>query len=91
MSEPPCANWKNYGCMPSWRPPAIPPRLGHRELPQVRQGELRLRAAWSSRTRAAVLWTRLVPGSWTQGAASSRPGKWRRCGGNWSATSSSPR
>ena len=36
------------------------------------------------------LWIRSVPGSRTRGA-SSRPGKWRRCGGNWPATSSSPR
>ena len=54
----------------SWKAeagPAVPPLSavgdfrrgsGEPQLPQVREAELRVRAAWSSGSRAEVLWTR---------------------------------
>ena len=45
----------------------LPARLDQRELPSLRQAQLRLRTTGSPRPRAAYLWTRTVAGRGTKG------------------------
>ena len=56
MTEPSLPELEAFGtgCTCSWRRRRFPAGLGERELPQVRQGELRVRGPGSSRPRAAV-------------------------------------
>ena len=56
MTERRCPSWSSSGrgCMTGWPRRGFPARQRQRELPPVRQAELRVRAAGSSRARAAV-------------------------------------